>query len=126
MEKSAVFACVGLCLLVGQAFGGEDSQPAETVAVATASGLYVKAGTSSTHAAISRGNVYSSAINTGGVVRATEAVTINGRVILRASRPVNAGGIYVARARAVAPANGSPKHHSEGLGAILARIFGQT
>jgi hypothetical protein len=113
-------------VLAADALAADGPEPAETVVVATASGLAVRAPQRSVRASVSRQNVLASAINTEGVSRATHAVRKNGRVLLRASGPPTVGVAHVADPEPAVPNSAvRRKAQPQGLGTLLARLFGQ-
>ena len=58
----------------------------DTITLATSSGIWVRVRPAEIHGQVDASNVAASAINTGGVTRATRAVKKNGRVFLTGSR----------------------------------------
>ena len=124
MMKWATLVSVVLIAFTGDALAGGNTSSNGTVTVASSSGIYVRTSYDKARAGSSRGNVYSSAINTGGVVRATKAVRVNGRVVLRGGTRTNNKAVRIAStgpARRVKST--SRKSRPRGLGALLASIF---
>ncbi len=126
MTRQVAFAILGLCLVATQAWAGDGSSAPATIVVASSSGLSVRASAPAVRSAQARGNVYASAINTAGVVRATRAVTINGRVKLVGNAPSLERSVRLAAARIAPPAASQQGWQPMGLGALLARLLGFT
>jgi hypothetical protein len=123
MLKLATFACVAVCLTASLAWADPPSASGN-VLLAGGNGLYVRADAAAATTGVQGGNVYGSAVNTGGVIRATTAVRSGGRVFLTGG-PAG-GGISDVRLASVgtprpeAPAAARPV----GLGAFLAMVLG--
>ena len=124
MMKWATLVSVVLVAFAGDVLAGRGASTNRTVTVASRSGIYVRTSVDSVKASSSRGNVYSSAINTGGVVRATKAVRVNGRVVLRGGTRRNNKAVRIASS---GPATRSKrvarKSRPRGLGALFASLF---
>jgi len=124
MMKWATLVSVVLIAFAGDALGGSNASSNGTVTVASSSGIYVRTSSDKARTSSSRGNVYSSAINTGGVVRATKAVRVGGRVVLRGGSQKSTKAVRIAStgpARSVKRT--ARKSRPRGLGALLASIF---
>jgi hypothetical protein len=124
MFRTATVMCIGLCLVASQALAETDAQSGATVTVASDSGLYVRVASPSTDRELRTGNVYGSAVNTGGITRATTAVKIGGRVFLTGGHTANVGEVHLAAAAAHQTDAGPARKSPQGLGAWLASIFG--
>jgi hypothetical protein len=125
MLKTAAIIFIGLCLVTSQALAGPSRQVGGTVTLASASGLYVRVASLATHGNLSKGNVCGSAVNTGGVTRATTAVKIGNRVFLtggggRSFTPMPVAAVATPAAAARPARRKSP----QGLGMLLARVLG--
>lgn len=126
MSKTATLICIGigLCLMASGALAGTNAQSGGTVMLASNSGLWVRVASAETDWNGHAGNVCGSAVNTGGITRATTAVKIDGRVFLTGGRSMLDRQMNLAAVTRHAidakPARKSP----QGLGGLLARIFG--
>jgi len=121
MSKIATLAYLTLCLAAPQAFAGPDGSSEQMLAMAGNSGLWVRVAAASTDTRPYDGNVCGSAVNTGGVTRATQAVKVGNRVFLTGSNMARTTGTALA-SRSV-PA-GETRKAPEGLGNLLAKLFG--
>ena len=121
MTRISTFLCVAVCLVASQALA---DPPSGTVLLASDTGLSVRVDSAAAAARLDGGNVCGSAVNTGGVARATMAVRSGGRVFLSGPTARTFGGdVHLASADTPRP---EPKTswRGGGLGALLARVFG--
>ena len=126
MFRTATLICIGLCLVGVQALAGEGADPEGAVTLASTSGLYVRVDPATTDADLVTGNVCGTAVNTGGVTRATGAVKAGGRVFLVGGGSTSQSKIVLASFTPPPVEPAPARKHPEGLGTLLARIFGQT
>jgi len=122
-KTSTLLVCMVICLVACQALADSETRSEGTVMLASASGLHVRVASVSAGAHLPSGNVCGSAVNTGGITRATVAVKTAGRVFLTSERRTNGGGVNVATVIARRPQVRSARKSPEGLGAFLARIL---
>lgn len=111
-----------ICLVACQALADSDMRSEGTVTLASTSGLHVRVASASAGSYLLGGNVCGSAINTGGIARATVAVKTAGRVFLASEQKINGGGVKVATVTTHRPQVQPARKFPEGLGALLARI----
>lgn len=124
MYKGAMLIGIGLCLVASQAFAETNAQPGGTRVVADSSGLWVRTAASSSDMKHTGGNICASAINTGGIRRATHAVRVGGRVFLTSGRGASRSPALLAAITAREIRNERPRKTPQGLGALFARLFG--
>lgn len=123
MFKTATLICIGLCLVASGAFAETNTQSGSAVTLASSSGLYVRVVSPLTGISRSNSNVCGSAVNTGGVTRATSAVRVGGRVFLTGGRGTSTGHVRMAAVTTRVP-RAERVRRPEGLGTLLVRIFG--
>jgi len=124
MFKGATLICIGLCLVASQALAETNAQPGGTVTLASNSGLWVRTASPLADTNLRGGNVCGSAVNTGGISRATTAVKIGGRVFLTSGRSMNGNQMLLAAVTTHGTRAEAARRSPEGLGALLAGIFG--
>lgn len=125
MLKTATLICIGLCLVTSQALAGPSGQLGGTVTLASTSGLYVRVASLATGGSGPKDSVCGSAVNTGGVTRATTAVKIGNRVFLTGGRSISVTPMPVAAVTTPAiAASSAPRKSPQGLGMLLARVLG--
>lgn len=124
MFKISTLVCAVACLAASQALAAPPSAPAGPVLLASEAGLYVRIDSASATTHLQSGNVYGSAVNTGGVSRATAAVRSGNRVFLT-GRPAGGGvsEVHLASAETSRP-EAKPTRRPEGLVALVARVLG--
>ena len=124
MLKISTLVCAVVCLAASQALAAPPSAPAGAVLLASETGLFVRTDSASAGTHLQSGNVYGSAVNTGGASRATTAVRYGNRVFLTGG-PAGGGvsEVHLASAETPRPEAG-PAPRALGLGALLARILG--
>ncbi len=123
MIKTASIIGVGLLLAASGAFAGSNAPSSGTATLATSSGILVRVSSATVASTVDSNNVYGAAINTAGVSRATTAVKVGGRVFLTAGRPTGTGETPLATVPTRKLQTRRPPR-PQGLGAVLARIFG--
>ncbi len=124
MFKTATVLCVGLCLLGAPALAGTPTASAGAVTMASASGLYVRVTSPAAVARVSRGNVCGAAVNTAGITRATTAVKVGGRIFLTGGGSKSLGQMPAVAFHTPQTDSRLTRKSPQGLGTLLARVFG--
>ena len=121
MFKSALYVCIGLCVVAAPAMAESNTHP---VTLVSTTGLFVRVATPAAMGDVPAGNTCGAAVNTAGVVRATTAVKVGGRVFLTAGRTASLG--QTPRVAIYRPQTDAPcvRQSPAGLGTLLASLFG--